>query len=152
MIDATVVTAPAINPGICFRCRCGTETRKWFIDTGTDTDVEGRLYFCNMCMVDFVKLIPMEFVPAAAFQTGIEQVYAYFKNLSDKEDEVAQKLALINSFIESLQDVRGDGGRIINHYGENPTADVGPDLKEPGDESPVNAPVILPPSAALKFG
>lgn len=57
MLPPVVTKGPLpLMPAVCYRCRC--YTKKHFIDTGMDTEFEGRIYICNDCMKDFVEADP----------------------------------------------------------------------------------------------
>lgn len=45
-----------ILPAVCFRCRC--YSKKYFLDTGMDTEFDGRIYICRDCLKDFVECAP----------------------------------------------------------------------------------------------
>lgn len=45
-----------ILPAVCFRCKC--YSKKYFVDTGMDTEFDGRIYLCRDCLKDFVEAAP----------------------------------------------------------------------------------------------
>lgn len=46
------VDNPYLFPNICFRCRAGSEARNLYVDTGMDTEYDGRIYLCEPCFSD----------------------------------------------------------------------------------------------------
>jgi hypothetical protein len=57
MRPAVRMDIPALPPGVCFRCRVGSEQnkREYFVDTGISLDWEGVIYLCNMCLDDIAR-------------------------------------------------------------------------------------------------
>ncbi len=49
---------PPNHPYTCFRCLAHSEVRDYFIDAGIDTDFDGSVYICNMCMTDLFHVTP----------------------------------------------------------------------------------------------
>lgn len=59
MRPANIVEVPVQIPGTCLRCKCAkTPNREYFLDTGTDIDYVGVVYFCDKCLLDFVEKSP----------------------------------------------------------------------------------------------
>jgi hypothetical protein len=57
MMQPVVLKGPLpILPAVCFRCKC--YEKEYFVDTGIDTEFDGRIFLCNHCMIDFVKVMP----------------------------------------------------------------------------------------------
>lgn len=56
-----IVDKPHLPPHLCMRCRVQGEIREYFLDTGIDTEYDGRIYLCNLCLQDFAKIDPNAF-------------------------------------------------------------------------------------------
>lgn len=55
MRPVQIYTVPPLPPNMCFKCRAGEGVRDFFVDLGMDTDYEGAVYLCDMCMTDIGK-------------------------------------------------------------------------------------------------
>ena len=55
MRPVQVFKIPPLHPNMCMKCRSGDQTREFFVDLGFDTDYEGTVYLCNLCLVDIGK-------------------------------------------------------------------------------------------------
>jgi hypothetical protein len=57
MMNPVILTGNLpILPAVCFRCKC--YSKKYFVDTGMDTEFDGRIYLCRDCLKDFVTAAP----------------------------------------------------------------------------------------------
>jgi hypothetical protein len=77
MLPPVVTNGPLpLLPAVCYRCKC--YKKKYFIDTGMDTEFEGRLYICNDCMRDFVDADPKSYnsVQVAEIKAQAESIQA----------------------------------------------------------------------------
>lgn len=53
------VDRPDQTPGTCLRCLSGpSPQRTYFLDTGIDLEFGGVIFFCNLCLNDFIKNAP----------------------------------------------------------------------------------------------
>jgi len=58
MIEPTIKKTGelVIVPYCCFRCR--SVEKKYFLDTGIDTEMDGRIFICSDCIKDWIKVLP----------------------------------------------------------------------------------------------
>lgn len=46
----SVTSSPSALPGSCFNC--GSGNREWYVDFDLFLDFHGRLYLCNLCVIE----------------------------------------------------------------------------------------------------
>lgn len=83
-----LIPHPLALPGACFKCRCGSENRDWFIDLGFSMDDYGAVIICNECV--------------------IEMAYAAGMITSAHADQLNQKLSALTTENEELK-IRNEG-------------------------------------------
>jgi hypothetical protein len=132
MTQMRYTEAPELPPGACFRCLVGAgEKRDYFVDTGVSYDFEGQVYICNMCLVDFVKMMPD--------QVTLEQ----YEGAVSENEALCQELEEARLILDSLYKFGIDVDRILERMkddgGTTPDDDdeVVDDNGDAGDDDPI---------------
>jgi len=59
MRTVTIFERPPAHPYVCFKCKTGEHARKFFVDIGMDTELDGTIYLCDSCMEDLGRATEM---------------------------------------------------------------------------------------------
>lgn len=111
MRDPQIVKEAYMPPHVCFKCKCGSHARPWFVDLGMDTEYDGTFYLCNSCMEDLGRQTNMFMSQQvfddniASFRMELEQLrteYTLFTKMKDLwESHFPSKLV---DFFKILED------------------------------------------------
>ncbi len=91
-----IVEVPSALPGSC-KC-CGSASKKFYIDTGTQEEFYGAVYYCNDCMGEMAEL--------AGYVTPIANlkiVEMLEELLAEREDTLTKVEEVINAVSNGLK-------------------------------------------------
>lgn len=75
-------------PFWCFKCKCGNDTRDFYIDLGIDSEYDGAIFLCNLCMQDTADQTGLFISIEKHNEAMVEQAYQVesYKKLIQKVD------------------------------------------------------------------
>lgn len=87
---------PPMMPHTCIKCGAHAQIRDWFVDTGTEVEWEGIVYFCNFCFADMVKVTP-DFLSVESHR---EIVAEYTKSMDELSELKIQLRVITDQWFE----------------------------------------------------
>lgn len=75
MRNVRVLKTLDFPPFICFKCRCGNDTRDFYIDLGIDSEYDGAIFLCNLCMLDIATQTGLFITVDKHNEALVEQTY-----------------------------------------------------------------------------
>lgn len=97
MRPANIQTIPATLPGRCFKCLSGHPAREYFFDTGIDTEWEGVLYICNLCMTEIIEVSP-DF----ATKKKLDSILDTAKGIMAMANKKAEKYEKLSAMLKAM--------------------------------------------------
>lgn len=92
---------PDFPPHTCSKCRSGN--REFYLDIGVDTEFEGAVFLCNMCMSDL----------------GIQS--KMFVTIGDHQEALSEQEGLVEKYMEFLDKMRTWNSTFVYLTGQNLT-------------------------------
>lgn len=100
MRPPSISDRPALNPGMCYKCRSGPEAgnRTYYVDLGIDVDYEGVMYLCNFCLADVIKCG----VPDIMLQKDVHSLISESQNSYVNSKKKLAELELVKKYMTSI--------------------------------------------------
>lgn len=135
MRPANIQIHPATLPGHCFKCRTSPPRREYFFDLGIDTDYEGVIYICNMCMEEIIS-ISNDFATKKKLDFILEHVNKTYE-LAEKKEEKFNKL------VQILDELGIDAERLLQNGRVDTSSDFDT-VSDSGSPNEYEQPTISP--------